>query len=226
MLTNWPCPLPAGGSSDEYAVAFESAAKHRILLLPALFDEANKTRHQTIEIMRRFEGAGVDSVLPDLVGMNESLQPLAEQTLEGWQAAARAAAVHFQSTHMLSIRAGALLAPPSLPGWRYAPSGGKQAIRSMIRARTIASREAGTEEKSDNLTKLGETEGIELAGYQLGPAMFGQLAAAATPDAGNLTDIAQSDLGAGGGLWLRAEPDYDAAQADALAAIIIMSLPK
>ncbi len=208
MLTDWPCPLPAGGTSNEYAVAFESGAKHRILVLPALFDEANKTRHQTIEIMRRFDGAGVDSVLPDLAGMNESVQPLAEQTLESWQAAARAAAAHFQSTHVLTIRAGALLAPSGLPGWRYAPSGGKQAIRSMIRARTIASREAGTNEKSDDLMQLGDAEGIELAGYQVGSAMFRQLAAAATPDAGNLTDIAQSDLGAGGGLWLRAEPDY------------------
>ncbi|WP_114520084.1 hypothetical protein [Altererythrobacter sp. ZODW24] len=226
MLTDWPCPLPAGGTSEEYAVAFESGAKHRILVLPALFDEANKTRHHTIEIMRRFEGAGVDSVLPDLPGINESLAPLAEQTMESWQAAARAAALHFQSTHVLTIRAGALLTPMGLSGWRYAPSGGKQAIRAMIRARTIASREAGIEEKSDDLVKSGETDGIDLAGYQLGAAMFRGLAAAETPDAGGLTDIAQSDLGAGGGLWLRAEPDYDAAQADALAAIIIMSLLK
>ncbi len=226
MLTDWPCPLPTGGTSDEYAVTFESGAKHRVLILPALFNEANKTRRQTIEIMRRFEGAGVDSVLPDLPGMNESLEALDQQTLESWQAAAQSAAMHFQSTHVLSIRAGAVLTPSDLPGWRHAPSGGKQAIRSMIRARMIASREAGIDEKSDELMQLGEADGIELAGYQLGASMFSQLAAADTPDAGKLTDIGQSDLGAGGGLWLRAEPDYDAEQADALAAIVIMSLPK
>jgi hypothetical protein len=39
----------------------------------------------------------------------------------------------------------------------------------------------------------------------------------------NLTDIAQGDVG-GSGLWLRAEPGFDAKQADALAAIVAMGL--
>jgi hypothetical protein len=36
-------------------------------------------------------------------------------------------------------------------------------------------------------------------------------------------DVVQGDLG-GGGLWLRAEPDHDPGQADALAAIIAVEL--
>ena len=43
------------------------------------------------------------------------------------------------------------------------------------------------------------------------------------PAPANQRDIAQSDIG-GPGLWLRAEPDHDPRQADALAAILAMEL--
>ena len=48
-----------------------------------MFDEANKLRHFTIELMRRLDTAGIDTFLPDLPGCNESLAPLEAQT--GWQ---------------------------------------------------------------------------------------------------------------------------------------------
>ncbi len=69
----------------------------------------------------------------------------------------------------------------------------------------------------------GATAGLELAGYRLGPAMIAQLADDELPPTGKQRDIAQGDLG-GAGLWLRAEPDHDPKQADALAAVIAMEL--
>ena len=54
-------------------------------------------------------------------------------------------------------------------------------------------------------------------------AQVAGLADAELPPAGPQRDIAQGDLG-GPGLWLRAEPEYDPKQADALAAIIAMEL--
>ena len=97
-----------------------------MLVLPALFDEANKLRRLTVEVMRRLDGAGVDSVLPDLPGCNESRQPLEAQTLDHWREAARAAATHCGATHVLTLRGGALTAPSELPGWAYSPVAGRQ----------------------------------------------------------------------------------------------------
>ncbi|WP_336986340.1 hypothetical protein [Altererythrobacter aquiaggeris] len=224
MLTDWPCPLPGGEMSSELAVAFETGAKQRVLVMPALFDEANKTRHQIIEIMRRLSGSGIDCALPDLPGMNESCQSLEQQTLLTWRDAAAAAAEYFHATHVLAVRAGVILAPRSLPGWSYAAAGGKQTIRSLLRARLIASREAGQDETAELLDASARRDGIELAGYRLGAAMYSALSDTDKPVSANLRDVPQADLGAGGGLWLRAEPDYDAGQADALAAIIAMDL--
>jgi hypothetical protein len=219
MIAVWPSPT--GG--EEYALAFDRGRQHRLLVIPALFDEANKTRHLLAEVMRRLDGAGVDSFLPDLPGCNESLAPLEMQTLESWQKAAQAAATHFAATRLLTVRAGALLALSGLPGWRYAPIDGPGVLRALLRARTVASREAGHAETIDSLSELGRTEGIELAGYRLGPAMFRDLEAAELPDAGMAREIDQGTVG-GGGPWSRAEPGFDEAQADALAAIVAMEL--
>ena len=218
MIASWPSP-----SGEEYALAFDRGRQHRLLVLPALFDEANKTRHLVVEVMRRLDGAAIDSFLPDLPGCNESLAPLEAQTLESWRTAASAAAAHFSATHILTVRAGALLAPPELPGWRYAPIGGPSVLRALLRARTISSREAGHSETIDELTELGRANGIELAGYRVDAAMFSELQAAEAPDTGEQREIDQGTIG-GGRLWLRAEPGFDESQADALAAVIAMEL--
>ena len=118
---------------------------------------------------------------------------------------------------MLTIRAGALLAPQGLPGWRYAPIGGRKVLRAMLRARTIAAKEAGAAERTEDLEAAARREGIDLAGWRLGAEMFAALESA-EPDTA-LSEIEQASLG-GPGLWLRAEPGDDAAQAGALAAAV------
>lgn len=223
MYVSWPCPLPTGKDGEESALAFDQSRPHRLLVLPALFDEANKMRRFTVEVLRRLDLSGIDGFLPDLPGCNDSRIPLDTQTLEGWRLAAQAAADHFKATHLLTIRGGALLAPDGLPGWRMAPAGGKQVLRAMLRARTIAAKEAGREETMEQLSALGRSSGVELAGWPLGPSMFAALEEAAVPENARLAEVAQSDLG-GGGLWLRAEPDEDPEQSDALAAIIAVAL--
>lgn len=209
---------------DECALTFETGRAKRLLVLPALFDEANKLRRFTAEVMRRCDLSGIDCILPDLPGCNESLQPLKYQTLPHWREATSAAIAHFEPTHILTIRAGALLDPGTLPGWRLAKTGGKQTLRAMLRARTIAAKEAGLEESTAGLQRMGRDSGIELAGWHLGPAMFGELEDAAPRETTRLTDIALADLGGVGALWLRAEPDEDPEQADALAAIVAIGM--
>ncbi len=221
---SWPCPLPGGGTAEELAAAFDPAgAETRVLVVPALFDEANKLRRFTIEVMRRLAEAGVASVLPDLPGCNESLLPLENQTAGDWQLAMEGAARHFACSHVLAIRGGALMAPRGMAGWYYAPVTGASQLRQMLRARILAAREAGREETQDSLMALGREQGLELAGYALGPDFlgeFGGLVAASSPQ---VMVVTQDTLG-GPGLWLRAEPGEDAGQADALAAIVAVGL--
>jgi hypothetical protein len=124
---------------------------------------------------------------------------------------------------VLAIRAGAMIAPDALPGWRYAPLAGGSQLRSLLRARVLASREAGREESREGLLGMGREQGLELGGYRLGPPLIADLADGEPASSPRQREIAQGDIG-GAGLWLRAEPDHDPRQADALAAILAMEL--
>ena len=228
ILANWPCPQADAPCREEMALAFAPATPAfigrtppRLLILPALFDEANRLRRFTVEVMRRLATRGIASVLPDLPGCGESLAPLEAQSLARWREAAAAAATHFAASHVLTIRASASLAPPGLPGWHYAPSAPASQLRSLLRARILARREAGVEETSAGLLAQGLTQGLELAGHRLGPHMLAGLSAETAP--GTLPVIVQSQLAAPG-LWLRAEPGEDPAQAETLVSIVAASL--
>jgi hypothetical protein len=203
------------------ALVFDRGRARRLLVLPAWFDEANKMRRQTVEVMRRLDLSGIDSMLPDLPGCNESEAPLSAQTLESWRHAAAGAAQAFRATHVLAMRSGTLLAPEGLPGWAYAPVGGAKLLRGMLRARTIASREAGKAERTEDLQTTARGDGIELSGWAIGAAMFRALEDAEPGNA--LAEIGQ-DLVGGTGLWRRAEPDEDPEQADGLAALIAIGM--
>lgn len=216
-------PLAEGKVSEELLLASDRKRSTRVLVCPAWFDEANKLRRFTVEAMRRLDAAGIDSFLPDLGGCNDSLLPLAEQNMEGWRKAMEAAARACAATHVLAIRAGALIAPQHLPGWHYAPQSGPKLLRSMIRARTIAGREAGREETAEALMAQGRSEGLTLGGWTISAAMIRALERAEPTLGPDQTEIAQRMLG-GPGLWLRAEPDEDSHQSDALAAIIADAL--
>ena len=217
-LLGWQAP---GGSNELAVWCGPQGARDVVLVLPAWFDEANKTRHFTIATMRLLEARGVASVLPDLPGCNESLAAMADQTLASWRQAAHKAATQFGCTHVLAIRTAAAIAP-DLPGWAYAPQAGKSALRTLLRAESLAAKEAGKPASVDDLLMRGQQQGLLVAGWQLGAQMVRDLAAL-EPANGDLAVIEQSKL-AGPGLWLRAEPDHDPAQAQALAAIILADL--
>lgn len=217
----WPCPLIDGGSAEEFALTFDKGRERRLLIVPALFDEANRLRRFTVEVMRRLDAAGIDSLLPDLPGCNESVQPLDTQTPAGWRAAMTSAAAHFGATHALGIRGGALLTPEGLPTWHYAPAKAASILRQLIRARILTAREAGISESQDSLLEAGLARGLELSGFRLGPAFVHEFQTLPPPV--GAAEIAQDTIG-GGGLWLRAEPSEDRQQADALAAALAIGI--
>lgn len=204
-------------------LTFDGGRAHRLIIIPAMFDEANKLRHHTVEVMHRLDMAGIDSFLPDLPGFNESRQPLEQQSLAHWRAAAQAAADQFGATHALSLRAGAIVCPPALPGWRYAPLTGAKALRALMMAQSLAAREAGLDEGLESLSVRGRTNGAQLAGWQLGPQLFTDLEEAVAISDSQQRLVEQEQIG-GSGLWLRAEPGESAPQADALAAVVAMGL--
>ena len=219
----WPCAAP-GGNGEEFAlVAGKPDSTTRVLLVPALFEEANRTRRMMVETMRALARADIASVLPDLPGCNESLAPLERQDLGTWRDAMAAATVHFAANHVLSLRGGALVAPGDLPGWRLEPVGGAQVLRPLLRARTVASREEGRAETMDGLLEHARDAGIDLAGYRLGAALVRDLEATSLPEAPIQSALTLADLG-GAALWLRSEPGEDADLSAALAARIAADL--
>jgi hypothetical protein len=217
---SWPCPTPQGGSAEEYALSFDKGRPHRLLIVPALFDEANRMRRFTVELMRRLDRAGIDSLLPDLPGCNESLQALEDQTPASWRDAMTAAAAKFGATHVLGIRGGALLTPGRLPCWHYAPAKGASILRQLIRSHILTARESGVSESQDGLMAQGMARGLTLSGFRLGARFLHDFQTLAP---GQATEIAHEAIG-GGALWLRAEAGEDADQADALAALLVAGI--
>ncbi len=223
MIGSWPSRLPDGGVVEELAVTYDEGRDARLLIIPPLFDDANKMRRFLAEVGRRLNLAGIDAILPDLPGCNESSQSLAKQDLNVWRDAVAQLVAVFSPTHCLAVRSGAMLMPADLPGWAYTPQSGAKLLRGMMRARILASRENGVAETTKALTKGANRDGIALSGWRIGAAMFGQLQHAAFIPGTQHTIIEQTDIG-GAGLWLRAEPNYDGDQADALAAIVAMGM--
>ena len=215
----WPCPAP-GGTGEEFAlIAGPKDAAARVLIVPALFDEANKTRRLMAETMRTLAGRGVASILPDLPGCGDSLAPLERQDLASWRKAVGAARKHFAATHVLTVRGGVLVAPARLRGWRFEPVGGASQLRTMLRARVISAREEGRQESIAKLLDHGRYAGLDLAGYPLSAPLVAGLELAELPKSSKHTILLLAELG-GEALWRRAEPGEDSALANALAARI------
>ena len=223
MFVEWQAPLASGATATEMALQFENGRERRVLIVPPLFDEHNKFRRQAVEIMRKLDRVGIDSVLPDLPGCNESSIDLSRQTLANWRAGLAQAEAHFSATHALAIRSGSVLLPTGLPAFVYAPQKGSQLLRSMIRARTVAAREVGRDEKAQDLLDAGREEGVELAGWHLGAQMVRELERAEYEPGPSDRVIEQSQVG-GSPLWLRAEPGEDLDQAVALVEVLVSSI--
>jgi hypothetical protein len=205
---------------DEFCLSFGAGNARQILIVPPLFDEMNRLRRVLASAMRDLVGRGVGSVLIDLPGCNESLAQLAEQDLDGWRLAVEACAEQLGTTHIASVRGGALVddSRAALPHWRLAPAKGSSLLKTMVRTRIAGEKEAGNVLTEAQLMADAELAPIELAGNLLGPTMVAQLRIA-EPKA--LPSLIERKLGediAGSPLWLRAEPQDDAAFAVAIAA--------
>lgn len=206
---------------SEYGLRFGPADADRIvLILPPLFDEMNRTRRMIVEAMRHLAKRDVASLLPDLPGSNESRTALSEQSMESWRRAASDAAIQSEATHVVSIRGGSLLDDAAgLPICRLAPVKGASLLKTLLRARISADKEAGLVTSAEQLIIEGQRHGLNLAGHAIGPAMLGDLEKALPVLSDATTEAALSEV-AGAALWLRSEPDDSPEMSAALAGYI------
>jgi len=195
-----------------------------IVIVPPLFEEANRTRRTLVLAMRALVANGFAALLPDLPGQNESLVPLVEVDLDRWQdALAEVIAGNDGPAIIASVRGGTLIdhKAKAAAWWRLAPVGGASLLRTLMRARVSADREAGVRSSLEDLQAAARSEALLLAGNALSPAMIAGLGAAEAQPVAPLRSIGIGADGiAGTPLWLRAEPGEDAAMARAIAADI------
>lgn len=205
---------------DEGVMRLGVGHSRQILIVPPLFDEANRTRRMLVQAMRLLDQAEVGSLLVDLPGCNESRQSLHQQSLDIWRQAVRECASQCAATHIASLRGGALVddGAVDLPHWRLAPAKGASLFKTMIRTRIAGDKEAGKATTEAELLETAKSGSIELAGNQLGPDMVAQLAVAEARDLPELTVRALGQDIMGSPLWLRAEPQDDPAMSAAIAA--------
>jgi len=208
---------------SEHHLRIEPAGASRatLLIVPPLFEEANRTRRTLVLAMRALAAQGFAAVMPDLPGQNESLVPLEHVDLAAWQMAlAEVAATSAGPLFVASMRGGCLIdhGIEAAGWWRLAPVGGASLLRTLLRARVSADREAGVTSSLESLTETAQREPLLLAGNRLSPAMIAQLGAAEVQPVEPLRSVALGADGiAGTPLWLRAEPGEDAAMARAIA---------
>ena len=200
------------GGRSEYCLSFGVASSGRaILIVPPLFDEMNRTRRMLAETMRMLAAKGVRALLPDLPGCNESIAEVAAQNLQSWSDAMMAAAGQLDATHVASIRGGALIAHGiALPHWRLAPARGASILKTMLRARMAADKEAGRASSMESLLADAQKGPLELAGYLLSPDMLFSLEHGEAAPVEGARELALGQI-RGSALWLRAEPGDDAA---------------
>lgn len=197
------------------------------MLVPPLFDEANRMRRTLVLTMRALAERGMASLLPDLPGQNDSPESTEAMTLAEWRTALAAAVSHENGPVLIaSWRGGALIddaASNATGWWRMAPLNGASIIKTMIRTRIAGEKEAGRTVSADDIRGMADHGPVELAGNLLNGAMIAQLESA-TP--AGVQPLRTVTVGAGEGklpgsaLWLRAEPGEDAAMAQAMAADI------
>lgn len=204
----------------EHVLAFGAGAERQILIVPPLFDEMNRVRRMLVQAMRQLASCGIGSMLMDLPGCNESSAELWRQDVASWAQSVGVAASQLGATHIASLRGGALVdhGAPALPHWRLAPAKGSSLIKTMIRARIAGDREAGRGTTEAGLITAAQQGPIELAGYGIGHNMLATLADALPETLPRLTvRTLGQDIG-GSPLWLRAEPQDDAAMSANIAA--------
>ena len=175
-----------------------------LLVLPALFEEANRMRRFTVSVMRMLADRGIGTVLPDLPGMGENFTDLTHIAVGTWLE--RLSSIIDKHSLSISIRGGCLLDGLIAHRWRLAPEAGERLLRDMVRATAFG--EGVTASEIEARAKAQQTR---LAGNLIGPALYNSLMAA-VPEGDAFVSRVE-----GPKLWRFAEAGDDPAYATAVA---------
>ncbi|HYJ30478.1 MAG TPA: alpha/beta fold hydrolase [Allosphingosinicella sp.] len=196
---------------SEWMMRIGRAEAPPIVIVPALFEEMNRTRALVTAMMRALAADGFGCWLPDLPGTGESERALEEVSWDDWrtavsEAADHAAAASGRSPVVAALRGGCLIddAAEGAAHWRLAPALGASLARDMERSGMA---------------------GVAWAGYAPSPSLRAELEAAVPEQEARLrtvrlaSDRNEADAKiAGPALWRRSEPGTSAALAAAAAA--------
>lgn len=215
----------ATGGSEACLSFGRAGAERRLLIVPPLFEEMNRTRAMLVGAMRGLAARDIMTLLPDLPGCNESMAVMEDQSIQSWHNAILSCAGEHGATHIVSIRGGALIDDgPLLPHWRLAPVKGASMLKTMLRTRIVADKENGISSSAEGLITAAEAQGsIELGGYHLGTAMLLDLDGAVASPVPRLREVQLGNaIGElpGKPIWLRTEPQEDAEMSAALASAL------
>jgi hypothetical protein len=192
-----------------------------LLILPPLFEEANRTRYFLVEVMRGLAATGIGSILPDLPGTNDSPIATVEARLGDWRAALGALP---DPSATVAVRGGAILddAVSTKFHWRLCPETGARLLRDMLRSTTLT-----VDVSLGDLEVAARTQPTALAGNRIHPELFVALEGAVPGETGTIWTVRmKDDPGAadsylpGTPLWRRAEPGHDPGLAEAAVADI------
>ena len=180
-----------------------------LLVLPALFEEANRMRRFTVSVMRHLAAQNIGTILPDLPGTGESNIPLCDVKLSDWHEAI--STLSAKVTGSVAIRGGALLDSTMKNRWRLAPESGERLLRDMTRATALS---AGV--PASEIDRQARTMPTRLAGNVINPALYFVLHGAMPVDGAHITTVE------GPKLWRAAEPGDDPIFAQLIADDIVV----
>ena len=199
--------------------AQNGAASHHILIIPPLFAEMNKLRRNMMAMARQLSAHNIQCSIADLPGTNESLSLLKNQDFTSWKAALESCADILDISHVIAFRGGALIddIASAKPHLRINPVKGANIIKTMMRSKIIAQKEAGIEISFTELSNAAKKHGTELAGYHISAQMFADLQNSEPLPLTNVQEVRIGDEIEGEALWMRSEPGYDAHMAQSMA---------
>jgi hypothetical protein len=188
-----------------------AAVGTQIVIVPPLFEEANRLRKTLVDVMRGLAQRGFGAALPDLPATGESIAAYSATTFEDWQAALAAVVATVRPdggrVFLASFRGGALIDHAvAVDGrWRLAEETGARLLRDL--SRMVLARSF----------RIKGDDPLDESGYLL-PAPFKLALEAAIPQevAGLRTvrlinDPAEAHARiAGASIWRRIEPTEDA----------------
>jgi exosortase A-associated hydrolase 2 len=166
-------------------------ARGAVLYVHPFAEELNKSRRMAALQARRFAAAGYAVLLPDHYGCGDSGGDFGDARWEVWREDLVRCAAWLGERHqgpliLWGLRSGCLLIDELLRAGRLDPAAllfwqpvanGEQYLTQFLRLRVAAAMLGGQKETTAELRqRLGAGEALEVAGYQLDPALAGAMA--------------------------------------------------